>query len=119
MKKINKIIVGLILATGLVFGLTCCGGSGGGPSSTATGVASLSWNPPATNSDGTPLTDLAGYKVYYGNSSGQYTKAIDVGSSTSYVINNLPVGATTYFTVTAYDLSGNESSFSNEASKSL
>ena len=26
----------------------------------------LSWDPPTTNADGTPLTDLAGYKVYYG-----------------------------------------------------
>jgi hypothetical protein len=30
------------------------------------GQATLSWDPPTTNVDGTPLTDLAGYKVYYG-----------------------------------------------------
>jgi hypothetical protein len=119
MKNITKIIVGMILATGLMVGLTCCGGIGGGPSSTATGVASLSWSPPTTNSDGTPLTNLAGYKVYYGNSSGQYSKSIDAGNTSSITINNLPVGGTTYFTVTAYDSSGNESSFSNETSKTL
>jgi len=34
------------------------------------GSALLSWNAPSTNEDGTPLTDLAGYKIYYGTATG-------------------------------------------------
>jgi len=34
--------------------------------------ATVSWIPPTTNTDGTALTDLAGYKVYYGTVSWSY-----------------------------------------------
>ncbi|MEW6586171.1 MAG: hypothetical protein AB1442_11250, partial [Nitrospirota bacterium] len=44
----------------------------------------LSWQAPATNEDGTPLTDLAGCKVYYGTVSRNYTQSSDVGEATSY-----------------------------------
>jgi len=81
------------------------------------GVATLSWNPPTTNADGTPLTDLSGYRVYYGNSSGNYSQNINVGNVATYIINNLTEGLTYYFAVTAYDTSGNESRYSNEVSK--
>src|SRR4030042_1896878 len=40
----------------------------------------LSWDAPTTNADGTPLTDLAGYKVYYGTASGTYGTPINVGN---------------------------------------
>ena len=49
-------------------------------SSAFSGTATPSWDAPTTNADGTPLTDLAGYKVYYGPSSGNYSQAIDVGN---------------------------------------
>jgi hypothetical protein len=77
----------------------------------------LSWDPPTENSDGTPLSDLAGYKIYYGTSSGNYTTVVDVMNATIYTIKNLPEGFTYYFAVTAYDIYGNESEFSNEVSK--
>ena len=64
-----------------------------------------------------PLTDLAGYKLYYGTSSGNYGSPIDVNNVTTYTISNLTVGSY-YFVVTAYDLSGNESDYSNEVVKS-
>ncbi len=83
-----------------------------------TGSATLSWDAPTTNTDGTPLTNLAGYKIYYGTSSGNYTRIIDVGNVTTSVINNLAPG-TYYFTTTAYDASGIESDYSNEVSKTL
>jgi hypothetical protein len=60
-------------------------------------------------------TDLAGYKVYFGERSQQYTQTIDVGKNTSYALDHLPRNKTYYFVVTAYDLSGNESSHSLEA----
>lgn len=80
------------------------------------GIATLSWDLPTTNADGTPLTDLAGYKIHHGTSPGSYT-ALDVGNVTQYTIDNLMDGQTHYFAVTAYDTFGNESGFSNEVSK--
>lgn len=75
----------------------------------------LAWDAPTTNEDGTPLTDLAGYKVYYGTESTIYTESIDVGSVLTYQVNGLSDG-TYYFAVTAYDTSMNESNYSNEVS---
>jgi hypothetical protein len=58
--------------------------------------------------------DLAGYRVYYGTSSGNYTASADVGINTHCVISNLAQGVTYYFAATAYDSEGNESGFSDE-----
>jgi hypothetical protein len=83
------------------------------------GQATLSWDAPTTNADGTPLTDLAGYKVYYGTASGIYSQNKDVGNVTTYTVTNLTDGLTYYFAVTAYDTSMNESGYSNEVSKTI
>jgi hypothetical protein len=114
------------LATAVAAGTTTITATSGGISATAaltvtaitTGSATLSWNAPTTNTDGTPLTDLVGYKVYMGTSSGNYTTVVNIGNVTTYVVNNLAPG-TYYFVVTAYDSSNIESSFSNEASKTI
>ncbi|GMQ87291.1 MAG: hypothetical protein BMS9Abin08_0491 [Gammaproteobacteria bacterium] len=104
-----------------------CTGTGGNTSysvtvtvQTGTGTAALSWTPPMTNEDGSVLDDLAGYKVYYGTSSGSYSSSITVNNPgiASYVVDNLLPG-THYFVVTAYDTSGNESGYSNQASKAI
>lgn len=79
----------------------------------------LSWIPPSTNSDGSPLTDINGYEVYYGNISGNYTQVINAGKDTAYQICDLTEGLTYYFAVTAYDTSGNESIYSYEVSKTI
>ena len=42
------------------------------------GTATLKWDPPMTNTDSTPLTDLSGYKLYYGNGSGAYTVTANI-----------------------------------------
>jgi len=73
--------------------------------------ATLSWNP---STDPT----VAGYKVHYGMSSGIYGHSIKVGNRTTYTVTGLGNG-TYYFTVTAYDSSGNQSAFSNEVSKTF
>jgi hypothetical protein len=86
---------------------------------TLAGNATLSWDAPTTNADGTPLTDLAGYRIYFGTSPGIYSKNIDVGNMTVYRINNLTDGLTYFFAVTAYDSDGNESEYSNETSKTI
>jgi hypothetical protein len=76
----------------------------------------LSWNPPTSNADGTPLNDLAGYIIYYGQSSTNYGATVDVGNATTYTLSGLAGGQRYYFAVTAYDTSQNKSAFSNEAS---
>jgi hypothetical protein len=57
------------------------------PSIGQAGQAILSWDAPTTNADGTPLTDLTGYKIYSGTGTGNYTQTIDVGNVTSYTAN--------------------------------
>ena len=91
-------------------------GDGGGGTDTGNSSATLSWDAPTTNTDGTELTDLAGYKVYYGTSPGTYDSIIDAEDVTTYTITDLSA-ATYYFAVTAYDEIGNESGYSNEVSK--
>jgi F5/8 type C domain len=79
----------------------------------------LTWTKPTTKANGTPLTNLAGYKLYYGRASGTYGPGIDVGNVTFFTLSNLEEGQTYYFAVTAYDSSGNESKFSNEKSVTI
>ncbi|MBI1911384.1 MAG: fibronectin type III domain-containing protein [Deltaproteobacteria bacterium] len=83
------------------------------------GEATLSWTAPATNTNGSQLADLTGYKVYYGTASGSYSNIIDVGNVTSYKVANLSSGTTYYFAVTAYNSVGTESAYSNEATKTI
>ena len=86
----------------------------------AAGTADVSWTPPTTNTDGSTLTDLAGYNIYYGtnpNALNQKVQVTNVGV-TNYVINGLTTG-TWYFAVTAYTSTGTESSLSNVASKTI
>jgi hypothetical protein len=65
-----------------------------------------------------PVThpDLAGYKIYYGNTSRNYGVATDVGNQTSWTITGLIDTEPYYFAVTAYDIYANESGYSNEVS---
>ncbi len=86
-----------------------------------TRTATLNWTPPTRNIDGSPITNLAGYKVMYGSSPGQYSQALSVpvATMTSVAIEALEAGRTWYFTVKAVNTSGVESDFSNEVSKLL
>jgi hypothetical protein len=86
----------------------------------ATGSATLTWNPPTQNTDGSPLTDLAGYKIYWGTSQGTYPNSVTLTNPglTSYVVTNL-VSGTYYFVATALNSEGVESSYSASASKTI
>ncbi|MGD0502424.1 MAG: putative Ig domain-containing protein [Steroidobacteraceae bacterium] len=86
----------------------------------ATGSASLSWTAPTLNTDGSPVTNLVGYHIYYGTSAGALTSMIDVAAAatTEYEISNLTSG-TYYFVVMAYNSWGFESAASNQASKTI
>lgn len=87
--------------------------------STSSGVATLSWQAPTQKTDGTPV-ELAGYKIYYGTSSRNYTNSVTIDSPgiMTYVIEQL-TPATWYFAVTAVDPQGIESDYSNEATKQI
>lgn len=86
----------------------------------ATNIAKLSWTPPTLNSDGTPLADLAGYKVLYGTSPGNYTHETTISdpSATSFTVTGLAPG-TWYFAVKSINAAGVESAPSGEAWKTI
>jgi hypothetical protein len=85
---------------------------------TSTGSATLSWTPPTRNTNGTALSNLAGYRIYYGTSANNLTRTVQVGNAglTRYVLSDLSA-ATWYFSVRAYTSAGAESSNSNTVSK--
>ena len=108
MKWLLGLFLTIIVAVGIAIGLPYK------PKTT------LCYDPPTTNTDGTPLTDLAGYKAYYSQTSGVYTDAQskDVGNVTcinfeqTFGIQN----GLYYYVVTAYNTAKIESQFSNEVS---
>ena len=83
-----------------------------------TGSVTLSWTPPSLNEDGTPLIDLAAYKIYYGLSEGNYPNEIRIDNPgiTTYVVDNLTPN-TYFFVSTSINSIEMESVFSNVASK--
>jgi hypothetical protein len=80
----------------------------------------LSWTPPTQNADGTALSNLAGYKIKYGQQTGVYTNEISIANPgiAAYMVEGLAPG-TYYFVITAYNSKGVESTLSNESSKKL
>src|SRR6185312_9884873 len=80
----------------------------------ATSSATLTWN---ANTE----SDLAGYKIYRATASGAYGAPLaTVPSGTlTYQATGLSINTTYYFVITAYDSAGNESTYSNEVSKSI
>ena len=80
----------------------------------------LSWTPPTQNEDGSPLMDLAGYKIYWGTVRGQYTHSatIDNPGISSYVVENLTPG-TYEFAGTSFNQDGVESDYSAPAIRVL
>ncbi len=115
---------GRILASLVFAWLTGCGEGGSGvvtPTTGSTaGVASLSWTAPTDNTNGTPLTDLLGFKIYYAGTTPVTTssQSLDVGNVTAYTLNGLAPGSY-YFSVTAYDADRNESAFATEVGKTV
>ena len=68
----------------------------------------LAWDPNPESED------VAGYKVYCGYSSGNYEINFNAGNQTTYTISGLESGQVYYFAVTAYNIEGYESDFSEE-----
>ena len=86
----------------------------------STGATTLDWMPPTANSDGSVLTDLAGYTVYYGTSPSNMTQSVKITNPglTAYTLTNLAPG-TWYFAVTAYSSAGTESGRTSTVSTTI
>ena len=86
----------------------------------ATGQASLHWTNPTQNTNGSPLTNLAGVRIYYGPSTSSMTQLAQVTgpSVTSYTASNLGAG-TWYFGAVAYTTTGAQSSMSGVVAKTI
>lgn len=84
------------------------------------GAVTLSWTPPTKNTDGTSLTDLAGYKILYGISASALTQTITVTNPgvSSYIVDRLSP-ATWYFALRSVNSAGAESALSSIASKTI
>jgi hypothetical protein len=88
-------------------------------SQSVNGSATLSWTPPTRNTDGSALTNLAGYRVVYGRSSSTLDQIVQIANPgvSTYTVTGLSSGAW-YFAVRAYSSSG-ESTVSNVGTKTI
>ncbi|MEM8984010.1 MAG: putative Ig domain-containing protein [Pseudomonadota bacterium] len=88
--------------------------------STATGSMTLSWDAPTQNTDGSALTDLAGYRLYYGQQTGDYTDSVEIqnAGTNTYVIDELVPG-TYYIAATSVNSAGVESAYSAEVTRQV
>jgi len=86
----------------------------------ANGSATVSWSAPTQNTDGSALTNLAGFNIYYGTSASNLNQSVQIANPglTTYALGNLAPGAW-YFAVNAYTTAGAESALSSIASKTI
>ncbi len=115
----NTEIVGPLTQTS-IYNLECNGPGGDTIKSVtvtvlpmALGSTNLSWTPPTTNTDNSPL-NLGGFHIYQGTSANQLSKIHTITGQgiATYTVENLQPG-TYFFVVTAYNTNGTESAFSN------
>ena len=90
------------------------------PIKTVNGVATLDWMPPTENNDGSALTNLAGYTVYYGTDRNDLSQSVKVSNPglASYTVTGLTSG-TWYFAVTSYSADGVESTRTTTVSTTI
>jgi len=111
--SIRFVAIGAVLAS-----LTGCGTGERDavpPTAQTGGSVTLQWDPVEAN-------DLAGYKVYQSTAPGSLGTLIKgdiAASTTSYTAGNLQTGTTYFFVVKSFDRSGNESSSSNQVSRTI
>lgn len=96
------------------------GGGNGSGSSSPNGTARLAWTVPTTNADGSALTNLAGYWIYYGTRSDALDRLQRIGdpATTQYLVTGLSSG-THFFAVTAFNSANVESRLSAVGNKSI
>ncbi len=118
------VLVGVLALAGChndnVLDPTADDGSAAAALPTGDGTATVSWEAPTQTTQGAALTDLAGYRIYYGLTETDLTQSVqldNVGTQT-YVVDNLGTG-TWYFAVKAVTSVGVESPLSEIVSKTI
>lgn len=121
----SKALSGSYVTGGLTqttsYRLTCSGPSGSALAMVTVEVIDkiLRWQAPTENVDGSPLTDLAGFKIYWGTQSRNYGTPITINSPTTTQWESTTGPGRFYFALTAFDVDGNESAYSNEVLKTI
>ena len=110
--------IGWLCVLPLIASCSAQSGSNHPPAGAAStgGTLTVSWSPPTRNADGTPVTELTGYTIYYGRGSKAYetSMSIDDPSTTRAVIRGLQPGVDYYFAVVARNAAGGHSLVSPE-----
>ena len=109
MKKIAGVLVALSFVLGFISPIA------------SAGDATLTWTAPTTRADGSPLTNLAGFRIRYGTAIGSYPNVVQVpgASVTTFLVPNLTGGVTYFFVMSAYDANGIESANTSSVSKAI
>ena len=112
-------ISGTTTSTSSSSGSTSTGSASSPPASTEKSV-DVTWTAPTANTNGSALTDLAGYTIYYGTSATALNQSVSVpnAGATDHVVQGL-TGGTWYFAVKAYTSAGLESSYSTVVSRTI
>lgn len=120
-------IVGIKRVSGVVLALSlaaCSGGDGGllavtvdDSGNTVLAALGVTWTVPSVREDGItplPIGEVAGFRIYYGTTAGDYRQQVNVTNSVGNVqVEDIPAG-TYYVVVTVVDTDGRESVYSNE-----
>jgi hypothetical protein len=111
---------GALLLQGSTSAIITISGDASTPAQPATGSATLTWSAPTLETNGSPITGLAGFNIYYGNSPTSLTRVVAVNSpsASSYQISSLAAG-TWYFAIAAYNEQAEESPRSGVVSKTI
>ncbi|MGD8429293.1 MAG: fibronectin type III domain-containing protein [Ectothiorhodospiraceae bacterium] len=92
--------------------------SGGNTADSVNTSVTLSWVAPTEreNGDALSMSEIGGYRVYYGTASGDYSSEVAIKDpyATQYTVDGLDAGSDYYFAVAAYDQAGLQSSLSQE-----
>lgn len=107
----HKQLLLVLLISAILIVLFGCGEIIGGVNMQS---VTLEWDPSSINEDGSPLIDLKGFRIYYGDESRTYDLILEVSPDTNQCSINVVPEGTWYFSATAYDSYGNQSYFSNE-----
>jgi hypothetical protein len=96
------------------------GADAGTATATGNGIASLQWEIPAAKVDGSPLDDLAGYRILYGRSADELDQSVFISDPTvtTFEFTTLQSGIW-YFAVVAVNAGGLEGPPTITAMKSI
>jgi hypothetical protein len=115
---------GTLLSAAVLLGLCGCqkaSNTAATASSDGNGVAKVSWIAPTQNADGSKITDLVGYMIYYGPGPDNLNQSIEVTDprATTYTVKKLKSGTTYSFSVVAFSAGGIRGGASATVSKKI